>query len=114
MLDSSSPTGPGSPASWLTVVLVFWPWPSSCTDYTLSSLSLSLPLSVCHPRKKGLKRRLGEQGETLREGIESLGNPSTEETEKSHASLGALWTASPPADFACNDEGAHTAFSQII
>ncbi len=54
--------------------------------------------------KEGLKGRLGEQREALGERVESLGNPSTEEAEKSHASLAALRTASATADFACNDE----------
>ena len=64
--------------------------------------------------KKGLKGRLGEQRETLGERVESLGDPSTEEAEKSHASLTALWTASSAADFAGNDEWPHASLSEIV
>ena len=48
------------------------------------------------------------------ERMKTLSNPGAEEACQSHAGRTAFGAARPPADFAGDDQGTHTAFGQIV
>jgi hypothetical protein len=57
---------------------------------------------------------LGQLSQALEEGIEALSGPGAKEAKESRARVRAFRAARAAADLACDDQRAHTAFSQVI
>ena len=57
---------------------------------------------------------MGEKGQAVKEGGETLGGPGAKEAEETHTGVRALGATGAATDCAGNDEGAHTTFGQII
>src|SRR5450432_2040273 len=56
----------------------------------------------------------GQESQTLRERIETLSDPGAEKARQSHTGRTAFGATCATTDFASDDEGAHTAFGQIV
>src|SRR6266446_2421528 len=74
--------------------------------------TISYSSGYCSDLAQGRWR--GQQGQTLAERIEMLGHPGSEKGGQAHAGLRAFGTACAAADFASDDQRAHTALGQIV